>query len=80
MATLYRLDIFDTNGKAIVPGVGGAHYESDTPLPIPRVGELIFAMGREFTVENVTYEYIHEEKPPHRFIAAAKVVCRPNAE
>jgi hypothetical protein len=77
MAALYGIDIFDTDGRAIEPGLGGAHFESDTPFPIPRNGESILSMGREFTVENVTYEYKYEEESPHRLIAAATIICRP---
>lgn len=76
MATLYGIDIFDTDGKAIEPGFGGAKYESETPFAIPNKGDEILSMGRTFTVENVTYEYKHEEEPPHRLIAAATIICR----
>jgi len=80
MATLYGIDIFDTDGKAIEPGFGGAHFESHTPFPIPGSGDSILSMGREFIVESVTYEYKHEEDPPHRLIAAATIICRPKPE
>jgi hypothetical protein len=80
MPTLYGIQLLDTEGTAIEPGIGGASYESETPFPIPRKGDFILSMGTEFTVENVVYEYRHEAEPPHRVIAAATIICRPNQE
>ena len=80
MATLYGIEIFDTDGRAIEPGFGGANYESDTPLPIPRSGDEILSDGHRFIVENVTYEYKYEQETPDRLIAAATIICRPAPE
>jgi hypothetical protein len=79
MATLYGIELFDTDGKAIEPGFGGAHFESDTPFPIPNHGDFILSMGRRFTLENITYEYKYEDGS-ERLIAAATIVCRLAAE
>jgi len=79
MATLYGVQLFDTEGKALLPGFGGAKYESDTALPVPHPGDSILSMGDRYTVENVTYEYKHEDNG-ERLIAAATIICRPVEE
>jgi hypothetical protein len=79
MAITYGIEIFDNNGKAIEPGFGGAHFESDTPFPIPRTGDFILSMGRRFTVESITYEYKYEDNS-ERLISAATIICRLIAE
>jgi hypothetical protein len=79
--TIYIVEIGDTNGKAIVPGYFGARYESQTPLPIPRVGDsLVSSLDRKFLVESVTYQYLHNDEPPHQLISMVQIVCRPNQE
>ena len=81
MATLYRLEIGDTNGKAIVPGISGARYESETPLPIPQVGDtVVSSLDRKFTVESVAYQYAHDEDHPQNLISFVQIICRPIQE
>jgi hypothetical protein len=79
MATLYGVELFDTEGTALEPGFGGGHYESETPLPLLHPGDFILSMGCRFTVENITYEYKYEDSS-ERLIAAATIICRPVAQ
>jgi len=79
MKMLYGIELFDTEGKAIEPGVGGAHYESETPFPIPRSGDFILSMGRRFKVEHITYEYKFDSDS-EQLISAATITCQPVAE
>jgi hypothetical protein len=75
MGTLYGIAIVDADGNAIELGFNGAHFESDTPLPIPRIGDSVLSMESEFIVKNIIYEYRHETESPHRLIAAATIIC-----
>ena len=79
MAMLYGIELIDTDGKAIEPGIGGAQFESDTPFPIPNPGDFILSMDRRFMVENITYEYKYEGGS-ERLFATVTIVCRLAAE
>jgi hypothetical protein len=60
----YYLDIFGTDGKCIIPGWTSQDslYESDSPLPIPNVGETLEVYTGRWQVKERRFYYNTDEE------------------
>ena len=77
MKVTYELDFEDiVNKKKVMPGFyEGYYYSGETPIPIPRSGDIIDPAGSLFVVETVTYRYDYKDK--EHIVVNVKVDCRP---
>ena len=59
--TIYALEIWDENGKAVMPGWSEQEmYRSNCPLPIPAVGETLDVLGDKWKVTSRLFSYAHQ--------------------
>lgn len=55
--TRFVLDLYDTEGRALEPGFGGALFEFEFPVPVPQIGETVVVMTGQWRVETRTFHY-----------------------
>lgn len=59
--TIYALDIWDDSGKAVIPGLSEqGMFRSNSPLPIPDVGEILDVHGQKWKVIRRVFSYDHQ--------------------
>jgi hypothetical protein len=60
---IYALDIWDDNGKAVLPGWSEHEmYRSNSPIPIPNAGEILDVLGMKWKVNRRVFLYAHQDE------------------
>jgi hypothetical protein len=60
---IYALDIWDENGRAVIPGWSAQEmFRSSSPLPIPDVGEHIDVLGQKWKVTKRGFSYANQSE------------------
>jgi hypothetical protein len=61
--TVYALEIWDEKGKAVIPGWSEHEmFRTNSPLPIPQVGETLEVLGKKWKVDRRVFSYAYQEK------------------
>jgi hypothetical protein len=70
--TRFMIELWDTEGKALEPGLGGESFEYEFPVPVPEVGDTVVVMTGAWRVKAREFQFIRLETGQN----VSKVVLR----
>lgn len=53
----FIVELFDTSGQALEPGLGGQQLDYEYPVPVPQVGDTVVLMTNTWRVESREFQF-----------------------